>query len=357
MNLKRLELTGPPVAVVDPIMSNPGAGSAQYACSLNGILAYRSASLAVSRKIVWVDSSGTASPLRSVPGEYFLPRISPDGRRIVLSLGESTTTALWLYDWTRDTMSRLTFASEGDDVAIWAPDGNHIAFQSSRQGPGNIYWMRTDGAGGALRLTDSPHAQRPHSFSPDGKLLAFEDQSPDKGWDIWTLPLDLRDPDRPRPGQPEPFLRTAGTDVSPSFSPDGRWIAYSSAESGVDEVYVETFPASAERPHGRSQVSSGGGMMPIWSRNRRELLYRTLDGHIMVVAYRARDGVFSFEKPILWTEKRLLTWDLNFSRHFDLAPDGKRLSVIVQSDDGGGAVKSQVTFLLNFFDELRRKAP
>ena len=212
--------------------------------------------------------------------------------------------------------------------------------------------MRADGAGDTVRLTENRNAQQPRSFSPDGKILAYTEYGVNIGH-IWTLPLDLSDPDHPRPGKPELFRRTPAGEGAPAFSPDGRWLAYPSAESGVHEVYVLPFPASSGRSGGKWQISSGGGMNPIWSRNGRELFYRTTDGLIMVATYAVKGGVFSADKPRPWSKKPVPT-----KVDFDLAPDGKRFAVVepvgAAEDEQTG---TQVTFLLNFFDELRRKAP
>ncbi len=353
MDLGRLQLTGPAVPVVEDVVSNSGNGAAQYAFSGTGILAFQAGRLAgAARTIAWLESTGKVQPLRPVPARYTNPRLSPDGKQLAVTIADTGSVDVWIYEWERDAMSRLTSAPEADRYPVWAKDSKHLVFLSMRDGVGNLYWTRVDGAGDTVRLTESKNAQAPDSFSPDGKRLAFVEQSPQTGWDIWTMTLDLTDPDRPKPGKPEPFLRTTFLEVSPQFSPDGQWIAYMSLESGTAEVYVRPFPG----PGGKWQVSYGGGMMPVWSRTARELFYRTADSRIMVAAYAARGDIFVAERPRLWSERRFL--DTSVYTNFDLAPDGKRFAVMMPSE---GEVESQraqrpVTFLLNFFDELRRKA-
>jgi len=242
-------------------------------------------------------------------------------------------------------MFPLTFTPGVDDFPVWAPDGKHMAFRSDRHGgEANIYWIRADGSGEAQRLTESKNQQIPTSFSPDGKGLAFDERGSETGWDIWTQPLDLSDPDHPKPGKPEPFLCTPFSERYSAFSPDGRWLAYSANDSGSFEVYVRPFPG----PGGKWLISTGGGTMPVWSRIGWELFYRTEDGRIMVATYSAKRDAFVADKPRPWSDKGF--------RETALAPDGKHFVVLGQAEETGEQkALTHVTFLLNFFDELRRR--
>jgi len=174
------------------------------------------------------------------------------------------------------------------------------------------------------------------------------------GYDVSTLPLDLRDPDHPIPGKPEVFLRTPAAEGLrvPRFSPDGRWIAYRSYESGTPEIYVRPFPAGTG---GKSQISSGGGLYAYWSSNGRELFFQTADNRIMVLDYTV-DGVsFVPGKARMWSNRQLF---YTGTSNLDLAPDGKRFAVFTLPEAPPGAKGSvHVTMLLNFLDELKRKIP
>jgi serine/threonine-protein kinase len=226
---------------------------------------------------------------------------------------------------------------------VWAQDGKHILFDNRDA----LFWVRSDGAADPQLLLKPGTMQRPGSISPDGRELAYYDVDPEMGFDIWTLPLDLTDSDHPRAGKPEVFLRTSANELLPRFSPDGRWIAYRSDESGSYEVYVRPFPPGRG---GKWQISAGGGLYALWAKNGRELFYETVDNRIMVVDYTVNGDSFDPAKPRLWSDKQLFyTGESNL----DLAPDGKRFLVFESPE----APKNppRIVFLLNFFDELRRK--
>ena len=291
MDPDRLELTGPQAPVLEGVKGNPDTGGAQFDFSRSGILVLQEGRPDSQRWVLdWLDSAGKRQPLVRTPGSYSFPRISPDGSLIALDILGGAKNDVWVYDWRRDRLSRLTFDLISSPTPVcWFPSGKYIALSSDKHGgPGNIYWMRADGAGDIVRLIESTNQQMPSSFSPDGKRLAYIDFHPDTGLDIWTVPLDVSNPDHPKAGQPEPFLRTAAVETYPSFSPDGRWLAYTSTESDVAAIYVRPFPG----PGGKWQIAPSG-TMPVWSPNGRELFYRTLeDRRIMVVSYSADGDAF-----------------------------------------------------------------
>jgi serine/threonine-protein kinase len=341
MNLERLELTGPALPAVEGVACRPGPGFAQLDCSRSGTLVYVREK-AARQTLMWLDAYGRTQPLRTTAAEYAgTVRFSPDGKRLAAGLEEGGNRDVWLYEWERDTMTRLTFAPGYDQYPVWTPDGKHIVFAST---PQNLYWMRADGAGEVVRLTESKNPQIPYSFSPDGKRLVFSEVRPQTSYDLWTLPLEGAESDRPKPGKPEPFLVTPFVEQTPMISPDGKWLAYVSDESGNSEVYVRPFPG----PGGKWKISTGGGYGPVWSRKAQELFYASDEG-MMMVTYTANGEAFVASNRQLWAQKK----DFGF---FDLAPDGKRF-VVVQPETPEQNGLTHVTFLLNFFDELKRKAP
>jgi eukaryotic-like serine/threonine-protein kinase len=212
----------------------------------------------------------------------------------------------------------------------------------------NLYWQRVDGTGEAQRLTESRNLQQAASWHPSGKFLAFEEQNPQTNSDLMILPMEGDEASGWKPGKPTVFLNSSFAEHDPMFSPDGRWLAYSSNESGRNEVYVRPFPG----PGGKWQISTGGGLYPTWSRTKRELFFVN-NGQIMVARYAMDGDSLSAEKPRLWSERRFMA--SAGSRMFDLHPDGERFAIAAQGP--GGATQDHVTFIFNFFDELRRIAP
>jgi len=352
----RFELRGTPAPVVEDLAGNASQGGGQFDFSREpsgpGALVYLSGKTsAVTWPVVWLDSSGKIQPLVTKPGLYFNPRVSPDGQRLALAVSGGTGYDIWVYDAQRDSMTRLTFTGQDTRWPVWTPDGKHIAFRTSSQSGTSLNWIRADGGGEAQRLLESKYETVAHSFSPDGRRLAYYEVNPETGPDLWTLPLDLSNPEHPKPGKPELFLRTPFAEVAPVFSHDGRWIAYFSEESGKREVYVRPFPG----PGGKWQISTDGGAYPVWSRNGRELFYETPDSFIMVAEFTTKGDSFAAGKPRLWSQTQIFDTG---NVHADLAPDGKRFAVFPRRETAGeDKTALHVTFLLNFFDELRRRVP
>ena len=254
-------------------------------------------------------------------------------------------------------MTRLTF-TEANGFPVWTPDGKHIVFRPRTPSRFSLQWIPANGAGEAQPLRESSYTLLPYSFSPDGQRLAFAESSEDTSFDLWTLPLDLSDPEHPKPGKPELFLRTPFDEREPAFSPDGGWIAYTSDESGHFEVYVRPSPSGVSGS-GKWQISTGSGLHPIWSRASRELFYETLDNRIMVSTYTAKGDSFAADKPRVWSNTQILeNLGLGPSWNLDLAPDGKRFAVFPRPDAADEQKSSvHVVVLLNFFDEVRRRVP
>ena len=200
-------------------------------------------------------------------------------------------------------------------------------------------------------MTKGNSQEVPYSFSRDGKRLAFHQPGNGGSPDIFTAPIE-GDPGHPLLGKADPFRETPSIEMFPAFSPDGRWVAYQSDVSGIFEVYVRPFPLR----DAQWQISTGGGLYPVWSRDQRhDLLFQTLDLQVMAVSYTAKGNEFARGNPWVWTKTRLR--NTGPDPKFDLAPDGKRLAALVADDESGEKPPTQLTFLLNFFDELQRRAP
>ena len=344
-DLDRLEVRGTPSPVLDRVDYSVLTGSAQFDFSQSGTLIYRSGETGGGLLTVqWLDTAGKTQTLLAKPGAYGRPGLSPDGQRLALEVTEESGTDIWSYDWKRDTMTRLTFTGTAFNP-VWSPDGRYILFRAAGTG---ISLTRSDGAGKPELLTQSQNIQFPWSLRPDGKRLAFLEQSSGT-FHLWTVPLES-DGAGVRAGKPEVFLQTAADERYPSFSPDGRWMAYSSNESGTFQIYVRAFPDKG----GKWQISNSGGTNPMWSRNGHELFFETFDNHIMVVAYAVKGDSFVADKPRIWSDRQVAGLP-NASKNVDLAPDGKRIAALMPTETAEGQkAQNHVIFLENFFDEVRR---
>ena len=351
-DLARLEVIGQAVPVLEGVTASPTiTGGAQFAVSANGTLVYLTGqNVSTDAPIVWMDRAGKTTPLRAMAANWSNPHFSPDGLRLAVDILDKQLD-VWVYEWARDTLSRLTFDPAADAKPVWTPDGRRIVFASARNNAGNLYWQRADGTGDVQRLTESKNLQYPASWHPSGKFLAFGEISPGTGFDLMILPMDGDEALGWKPGKPTVFLNSPFVEQEPMFSPDGRWLAYQSNESGRLEVYVRPFPG----PGGKWQVSTVGGGAPTWSRTRHELFYQTPDNRIMVAPYAVEGDSFRADKPKLWSEGRFLTRPRQ--RSFDLHPDGERFALAAAPEAQSSARQDKVVFIFNFFDELRRLAP
>jgi eukaryotic-like serine/threonine-protein kinase len=338
----RLEVQGQAIAVSESIHES-AFGASQFGLSSQGSLVYVppvSAERVLKRKLLWVSRNGTEHPLPAPAQDYGVRiNLSPDGRRAAVSLDGQ----IWVYDLSRDIMTRLTFEGDENDLPLWSPDGKRIAYWVGNGGLGSsIFWQLADGSGGRERLTPGDTNHFPVSWSPDGRFLAFVQNDPVTKRDIWMLRLSDR--------SAQPFLRTPFNEAAPSFSPDGRWLAYASDESGRPEIYVQPFPG----PGGKWLVSSEGGTEPMWNPKGRELFYRS--GNKMMAVDVATQPSFSAGKPRALFEGGYANYkwpQANIA--YGVSPDGQRFLMTNQS--GEAPAPTQINVVLNWFEELKRRAP
>jgi serine/threonine protein kinase/Tol biopolymer transport system component len=353
-SLTRLELTGPPVPVVEGVSASTVTGGGQFDVSASGTLVYVPGATRAyaGTSVQMMDRTGKVTTLRVAFGDWASPRFSPDGQRLAMDLSDGKQTDVWVYEWARDTATKLTFDPSNDSQPVWTPDGRRIVFSSARSGAANLYWQHADGTGEAQRLTESANAQAPASWHPSGQFLAFEENHPQTGLDLMILPVSGTEASGWKAGRPTVFLSTRFIEREPAFSPDGRWLAYTSDESGRSEVYVRPFPG----PGGKWQISNGGGGSPTWSRAHRELLYRGTenDNRLRAASYAVDGDSFRADQPRMWSERSLNP--LPGLRWFDLHPDGDRV-VLSPRAEAAEVKQEKVVLVFNFLDELRRLAP
>jgi serine/threonine-protein kinase len=353
-DVERLELTGAAVPILERLRASPTTGGAQFAFSNTGVAVYRIGTDTV-RTMQWIAPDGGISPLPFAAGDWSNARLSPNGQRLALDVLGGQQTDIWVYDWSRNTRTQITFDAAEDWSPVWAPDGDALAFRSARDRAFNLYWQRADGSGSVERLTTSANPQTPSSWHPSGKLLAYVETFPATGTDIMLLPADgatgrvL--------GKPSPFLNTPANEGAPAFSPDGKWIAYVSTESGRAGVFVRPFPG----PGGQWLIAPDG-LHPTWSPRRQELLYFGPDQRVMASSFVVEGDSFKADAPRPWSPARLhpttrgTMGSVIDGLPFTLHPDGGRIVGFGVSPGEADETNNRVVFLVNFFDELRRLA-
>jgi Tol biopolymer transport system component len=336
----RLAVRGAGVRAVEGVMQSTLSGAAQYTVSSTGTLVYLAGGLRGSEsRLAWVGRNGEEQLLPADPHTYQFPRLSPDGRRVAVSIADEES-HIFVYDVPRDTFTRLTFEGNANASFAWSPDGQRIAFRSDREGIQNLFWQASDGSGAVERLTTGDYPHSPNSFSRDGRLLAFVEQTPETARDIWVLNLADR--------KAQPFLRTSYEETAPQFSPDGKWLAYSSDESGRREIYVQPYPPG---PGGKWQISTDGGQEPVWNPEGGELFYRSLK-KIMAVDIDTESG-FAPGAPRLLFEGPYLPTAASFP-FYDVTPDGERFLMLKPVETE--ASPTHINVVLNWFEELKQKS-
>jgi serine/threonine-protein kinase len=351
-DLDRAEVTSDSVTAAVGVASNAGTGAAQFAVSSGGTLVYlQGESPGGAGPIHWLHPDGKTTPLRGTPANWFNLAFSPKGGQLAIQINTEGQNDIWTYDWTRDKLTRATTEGGANTEPAWTPDGSRLAFASGSSDTSalNLYWKRSDGTGDTSRLTHSENRQLARSWHPSGRFLALEEQTSPTNWDLMVLPMHPGDGLEWKPGKPTVFLNSPAVERMPMFSPDGRWLAYNSDESGRQEVYVRPFPG----PGGKWKISTDGGTFGTWSRTKPEILYG-LDGQIMVVPYAADGGSFRAEPPKPISDVRYTVRGL--TRMFDLHPDGKRIALAPAPEALAGGKQDRLVFIVNFFEELRRMA-
>jgi serine/threonine-protein kinase len=340
MDLDRLEAASDaPVLLSDQV--RVGGEGAHYAVCDSGQLVYVPGNVRrYERQLVWVNRNAGAEAVPLPARNYSTVALSPDGHQAAVQIEEGTA-VIWIYDFARATLTRLTSLTSSSQLPVWTPDGTRVAYRATRLGVRNLFWKPADAATEEERLTtQEDRNETPGSWSQDGKSLTFTSAAGDAGSDIWTLSLEEN---RKR----QIFLGTPSNERNPQFSPDGRWLAYVSNESGREEIYVQPFLG----PRRKWLISTEGGSQPKWSSSGRELFYR-IGNKMMAVDITSRPS-FVAGSPRLLFEARLFTYGNNFIS-YDVARDGRFLMI---RDINPDPPVDQINVVLNWTEEVKRLIP
>jgi len=361
-DLDQLTVSGRPVPVIQGVQRSQAPGTrgdaANYGVSDSGTLVYLSSGalagggqIATLRTLVWVNRDGREEPLAAPSRAYSYPRVSPDGTQVAVDVRDAERD-IWVWSLERATLTRLTFDPLFDRFPVWSPDSRRIAFSSQRDGSrGNLFWQMADGTGQAERVAKGRNNSQvfPTSFSSDGtRLVVHGDSNGTQVDDIGIVSLEGG-----ADSEVAPLLETMFSEANAQVSPDGRWLAYESDESGQLEVYVRPFP---DIDAGRWQVSTGGGAQPVWARNGRELFYRSGDA-VMSVPVETGASFVSRNPVVLFTGEFAPSIG---GRNYDVSPDGQRFLMLKVGASGADAQDIppvRITVVLNWFEELRRLVP
>ena len=318
-----LSLTGEAYPVAEDVAASSRlTAGMMFSTSDQGTLLYQQESGGDGVQLAWYDRLGRKTGTIGGLGQYGHVRISPDGRQLAVSETDTKTRAsdIWIYDLTRAIRTRFTFDPAVDFLAVWSPFGNEIVFASGRGGKNALFKRPADGTSPETLLLATDIDERPGDWSSDGKFIVYFSLGNQKtGTDIWVLPL-VGD------GKPYPFLQTEFSEAGPRFSPDGRWLAYSSNESGQSEVYVRPFPG----PGPKWQVSTGGGRLPRWRKDGKEIFFMGPENKLTAAEVSASGARFEVGNVQQFFQTSLASFG---NDSYDVTADGQRF-IIISSAEG-----------------------
>ena len=337
-DVSRLETTGTPVPLPDPILITPFGSFANFDVSATGTLVYAPADAPVAaRVLVWVGRDGREEPVNLPVRAYTYAAVAPGGTQAALDIRDQEND-IWVWDFQRGTLRRLTFDRGFNQTALWTPDARKVLFVLATV----IKAQAADGSGAPEELAQRTHLTLLNTMSPDGARVVFREDFPDTGHDLMVLTLKDR--------TVVPLLQTRFNELNAEISPDGRWVAYESDESGAYEIYVRPFP---DVNAGRWQISSGGGRKALWNRNGRELFFVSSAGAMMAVPIEATASFSSRAPARLFEGNYYFGGASSLGRTYDVSRDGQRFLMIKQD----AARATSLSIVLNWQEELKRLAP
>jgi Tol biopolymer transport system component len=335
--------SGDAVPIVPAVGSDLTSIRTAFSVSSAGLLAYRTGVTGRSR-LVWMDRRGTVVHALGPPDENLLlyPEPSPDGQRVVVQRTVQGNMDIWQIDAARGIASRVTIDANGDSTAVWSPDGNRLVFRSNRNGVYDLYEKPASGTGDEQRLFASPDDKIPSDWSTDGRFLLYVNETKETGRDLWALPLQPQGV-----GTPIPLARTRFAEDQGQFSHDGRWIAFRTNESGLDEIYIQAFPG----PGGKARISTQGGSQPRWRRDSKELFFVAPDGRLMgvPVALPSNGQAPTVGAPVALFAARLTARGAP-KHQYAVAPDGQRFLMVVSADE---TIAKPITIVQNWLAGLQ----
>jgi Tol biopolymer transport system component len=345
-NRDALQVEGDPMAVAEGVSSNPNVPiRAAFWANDSGLLTYLTG-VAVKQPLVWIARDGKR--LGEIAPEDAFSRISlaPENDRIAWTRRDSGSGIpnidVWIHDLVRGIPTRLTFDAAADESPVWSPDGKQVAFSSTRDGSQQIYRKDSSGAGSEEQLTRGGSAKITAQWSHDGKYILYREGNAGTGRDLMALPLD-------NPQKPFAVVQSKFNDSTGAISPDGKWVAYSSNESGIHEIYVQAFPGVAGAPAGRWQISNGGGYEVRWRGDSQEIYYRNDSKMMAAVIHASPQGIRAEVPTELFSSSEFGALTFN---EFDVTPDGKRFVMILNNANEGS---SQILHVISNWQALLRK--
>ena len=339
-DFKRNQLVGNPMRIAEQIAAPVGRW-ARYSVAANGTLVLREKE--ADEQLTWFDRMGKKLGTVGAPGRYTYPRFSPDGQHLAVTLTNPPALQgdIYLFDLAGGAGTPFTFDPLQDEFPLWSPDGHQIIWNSTREGTTNLFHKAANGAGQDEVLLRSAYHKYLTDWSADGRFILYRELNPQTNWDLWAMPMQGE-------RRPWPWLNSPALEIRATFSPDGKWVAYSSTESGRSEIYVQAFVPGAPASGSKRQLSLNGGVTPFWRRDGRELFYLSSGGRLMSVEiipgadlkYRTAQELFVPSG-----------FRMNADRGYVPASDGQRFLFVTSAED---ASVPPFTVVMNWMAEMKQ---
>ena len=339
-DFSRNQLMGNPVRIAEHVSATFLLG-ARYSLATNGVLVLRERE--ADQQLTWFDRMGKTLGTVGPIGQYSAPRLSPDGQHLAIGRTnpQSQLGDIHLFDLAGGAGTPFTFDPANDEIPIWSSDGSRIVWGSRREGRTHLFQKAASGVGQDEVLLRSAYYKSTCDWSTDGRFILYQELNPQTSVDLWVLPMEGE-------RKPWPWLNTPANETAARFSPDGKWIAYQSNESGHNEIYLQAFVPGAPASGGKRQLSTNGGINPSWRRDGRELYYVADDGKLMVVEITPGAGLKAGSPKELFAPSG---YRVNADVGYTLTGDGQRFLFVTSAED---ASVPPFTVVLNWMAEMKK---